>query len=390
MNIFKIDVKGKYKYNYQMTHQFWHTKPMNVSKKITKDEPCLIQTEHGFTVPELSPALKWDTVSFSNVDELQEVIYFLEKQYISKGYLFQIIYSKEHLLFEMGVDKYRVVVIRSTKNNEIMAMIGGSVRTIVYKQVHWKDVLFINFLCVQQKLRQLGLAPKLITEISRQAHEEWGVQRAYYISTTELPIPFSKTTYLHRILNIPACIQTNYWHPSKKEIDVWSRFIAMDKRHYRFEWIDKELTMEQYETIAQWINESNASSKEIYEYMTALRIQELCTSSCFKTYFVYIGLIPIGFLSFFYHPYRVLEQNTTLMTGMCYHYGVQKEYMCDIERIFTEWINDLRFYNCLDVFTTTDSTIADNTFVQGHSYYHYMYNVHMPEIHPRKIALIGL
>jgi hypothetical protein len=377
-------------------HLFWNSKPMATTKK-QSDSPVLIQEEHGFTIPKLSPSLEWDTFNRFDTEKINEAHTFIEKHYYSKGYQYQIVYSKNHILFELGTGNHLIVSIRSKKTNHIVALIMGSVRHIIYKTTSWEQVLFINFLCVQQELRHLRLAPLLITEISRQAHEQWGVQRAYYISITELPVPFSKTTYAHRILNILKCIECDYWKPSKKEIQKWSRVFSPEKRNYTFEWI-KSISPNHshmnYQQYTDWINAYNQRHKHLYEVMTSERVKDICTSDCFEKCIVYqrSTQTPIGFMCAFYHPYRVVDndQLSHLMTVVLYSYGICESEEDNRERIFTECLEEAREHRHWDLFTTTDTTITDSNYIFGHSYYHYMYNVCMPEMDARKIALMGL
>ena len=387
-------------------HTFWDTKPIMVNKnKLLSNTPNLVQKVHGFKCPELSASLYWDVFHLKENDsvsesKIEDAYEFLKNNYSTKDSYFQIQYSKNHLEFELGKSKNIIVAIRTIKNNSIVGIICGSVRPIIFHSEKWFDVLYINFLCVMPSLRHLGLAPKLITEISRQAHENWGIQTAYYNSSNEIPIPFSKTVYLHRILDIHKCIETRYWMPTKKNkylLDKWSKNISENKKIYDFNLIkhtktSNDNTINIYSKMSDWINSYYSRNKVLYEEISQYRMEEMCTSDCIEVFIINNKSTqkPIGCISVFHHIYKIETIDKVLNTGILYHYGIDKEEEVNSVRIFTEFVEFIKSKNIWDVFTTTDTSISDNTYIEGHSYYHYMYNVNMPELSSNQIGLIGL
>lgn len=380
-------------------HLFWDSKPVVVLQKNNETALTLVQEQHGFIQPSLSSSLEWHIEYHITEESLTKMHQFLEKHYITAEYQYQIMYSLAHFQHELIYDKAIIVSIRSKKTGDTVGMICGSVHRFIYNGEEIPDILFINFLCVQQSLRHLGLAPKLITEISRQANYTWGIQRAYYTSFTELPTPFSETHCYHRIINPVRCMEAEYYTPSsKKEIQMLMRYIPLQKRKYTFLWVDENMNwsgIHDATKIATIVSDYYKRSKHLYEDITASFIQSICDKSCFDKCFIYKNNTLIGFISVIHHPYRIIKWNNFdskkyLKTVSLYHYGLIEEEDINIEYIFKECITSVQELCRWDLFITHDKNITSEYFTQWNHYYHYMYNMKMPILSSDKIGIIGL
>lgn len=375
-------------------HEFWNSKPLVVTyKPFSKVQDVeIVQQEHGFTVPDLPASLVWDSFCLQDDSKIEEACSFLEKNYFSKGLEFVIVYSKDHIRFELDMQRNVVVAIRSKKKGGIVGLIMGSVRDLRYQNADLRDVLYINFLCVQHELRHLGLAPKLITEISRYAHETWGIQKAYYTSHTKLPIPFSTTPCYHYIMNVQKSIETGYYVPLRPEMERLLKRLPLEKRRYSFQW-PNPLHEELCEQCAKWTSETYHRMKVLYENITKERIRQMSETSVFEVCVVYNRQGQrIGYISVFRHPSRAKGCEQVLENVILYHYGFCEEEDDNLPCIFKELIEDVKDRENArwDVLTVADPLITHSSFVKGEPYHHYMYNVQMPEIPARGIGIVGL
>ena len=236
----------------RMVHRFWNDKPVHVAPMKVDNTCSIVQTDHGFEKPMVSSSLEWSELAVE--DEVSELTIFIQEHYMQSGFPFQIMYSADHLTHELSSKPSKVILLRKrlqdtgsgTRNGAvkgaIIACIMGSVHHYEINlggntpKIELCDTLLINFLCVHKSFRHLRLAPALITEISRRVNEDWGIQKAYYISNAELPNPFCKASYHHRILNSEKCELSTYHKASDVEKEKWSTIIPESKRKYKVKW----------------------------------------------------------------------------------------------------------------------------------------------------------
>jgi len=409
-----------------MVHQFWNDKPLEVvyeKEKVVKQICSLF-----FEKPAVSNSLVWSEICDDSSD-LSELTIFIQENYMQNGFPFQIVYSTHHLRHELSVKPSNVILLRqrvhareSESESEaktelkgkgsIIACIMGSVRQYELNlggktaqsqsKIDLCDTLLINFLCVHKKFRHLRLAPALITEISRRANEDWGIQKAYYISLAELPNPFCKASYHHRILDTKRCELSKYYSASETERERWSTSLVESKRKYHVQWVSDEcgpsggatVDFSTLNKIVDLVNTFHTTNKQLYELLTVEALKRVLESPIMDSCIVYDKLKGdvVAFISVSHQHYRVcvesdFPKDDHLKTVVIYQYGFVD--MDDAVPIMREVFAESSAVKW-DVFTTTDSDIIDQNYIGGHSFYHYMYNVRMFEMRSHKVTLCGL
>lgn len=389
----------------EKTHYFWNDKPMaTIQKKDVKNKTENVKNVAGYDQPSIPNSLYWDVVRIdddNNTEKIKEFTQFIQDHYNEKGYHFQIYYSYNHLLFELRNTDSCIVLLRNKNNHKIVASIMGTIRNYVLKIDSlfddFSNTLLINFLCVHHTCRNLRLAPKMITEISRIFIITHRVTKAYYISTTELPVPFSKSNYYHRILNLERCILAKYYKESTpKEHDRLSRIKPIEKRLYRTEWCDEQVSYNQEicDKIVTIVNNYYAKNKELYEPITIDIVKHMLQyTECIDSCVIYKNDTLVGYLAVLKHPYKILVESDfvtddRLKTVLLYHFGVIESE--DPVSVLNDVIASVMELKRWDVFSVTDHTITDSVYIEGHAYYHYMYNVKMPLLKPENVCVMGI
>jgi hypothetical protein len=358
---------------------------------------ALIQEEHGFEPEVLSSALEWDFFTLDDTDKIDEMHRFLLDNYKTPGFPYQIAYRRSHLTLELGSPEgHWVVTMRSTTkpHRPIVACIAGDVRQCCHTfpdvaEDAFANVLFIEFLCVHPTLRHLGLAPKLIHEISRLAHlSPYRIQKAYYNSATLLPGAFCTTPNYHRPLQWERCKAANYI-PKNQPI-----LAPIDSHRYQFR-LDADA-----DGIAL-IHDYDRRHRKVYERLTSERWTKLTRADCIQIISVFRATAPeqrIGCIVTLEHPYIVLTPEVAkhipeLRTVLLYRYGFAPDIAPDEQ--LTVWNAFFAFVQThlphWDAFTTTQPDVARAPgFRPGHAYHHYLYNVRMRPLAPQDLTMIGV
>jgi hypothetical protein len=395
---------------------FWDTKPLSVAETNTLE---LVQETHGFKQPEIPEALEWDVfepMKPENASKRAEFLEFLQQTYFSHTTPFQIVYTDAHIRYELhSPSRSWVVVLRRRLTGKLVACIAGDTRDYVFigedKTPNYealKGVLVIEFLCILPSLRSLGLAPKLITEISRIAHDEHGIQKAYYNSISVLPGVFCKTTNYCYPLHLMRCIEREYVFPTKAELRNLVRRPST-KCLVRFEWIKSQSSRELKERCRGAILDEYRRSKRLYEEISAERFEEALAAECIWIFaaFSVSGVsgggngAPDEFLGCLWvvsHPYKVLNKSPPLnrmMVVLLYHYGFLAEIKTSYRRRILEgFIWHVRdHYDAFkwdSLVATQEEMYSIEGFQKGHSYYHYMYNIQMVPMTQNELMMIGV
>jgi hypothetical protein len=387
---------------------FWDTKPMSVD---AENDLGLVQENHGFQQPEIPDALEWDMFE-PNKANTGEFLEFLQEYYHTSRTPFQIVYQESHIQFELkNPQRSWVVVLRRRLNRKIVACIAGDVRDYVFVRVDkdgnrtedreaLKGVLVIEFLCVIPSLRTLGIAPKLITEISRIAHDHYGIQKAYYNSVTLLTGEFCKTTNYHYPLHVLRCIERDYAFPTKEELKHLLKRVPDSEKRVKFIVLNKDSPEDLKKFCCEVLLEEFRRTKKIYEEITMDQINlALESSSIWIIAAISADHHYLGCIWTTSHPYKILNKKKPLnrmLTVLLYHYGFMSLLKKHVRRrIFEEFYMFARDnYDLLqwDAITATqeEAYTAVEGFQKGHDYYHYLYNIRMIPLEPNELINIGI
>eukprot|EP00049_Salpingoeca_infusionum_P017851 m.354651 g.354651 ORF g.354651 m.354651 type:complete len:412 (+) comp17071_c0_seq1:150-1385(+) len=168
---------------------------------------------------ELMRGLKWVSVDLQNAAELDELYKLLNENYVEDDdCLFRFDYSKDFLTWALTTPGWKPqwhLGIRNAKSNQLLAFISAIPAHMRCKDVT-KPMVEINFLCVHKLLRHKGIAPQLISEITRLVNLE-GIFQAAYTAGVTIPRPISSCQYFHRSLNPQKLIAIGFSRLGKKD-----------------------------------------------------------------------------------------------------------------------------------------------------------------------------
>eukprot|EP00915_Cephaloidophora_sp_WS-2016_P000104 GHVH01000183.1.p1 GENE.GHVH01000183.1~~GHVH01000183.1.p1 ORF type:complete len:508 (+),score=64.73 GHVH01000183.1:21-1544(+) len=211
-------------------HKFWGSQPvcseevMNSITDCSMSGPIIQQTIEDISKEavslqnkgrlDISNKVYWDEVDLDDEQQLNEVYELLKKNYVEDdGANFRFEYSKQFLRWALMVPGKRKdwhVCLRTISSKRMVAFISA---VPVKMCIHHKEVLCveINYLCAMKGFRELGLAPILISEITRRVRLT-GVFQAVYTSGVTLPGSYVDCRYYHRTLDFEKLYAISFTH----------------------------------------------------------------------------------------------------------------------------------------------------------------------------------
>lgn len=213
-------------------HKFWNTQPVDISKntlenKSIKDDSIEDIKKTPLNLPD---QFQWFIIDINNDNDLNLIYEFLLNYYnddinVSKRFHYQ----KEFLRWFLTPPGYYSDLLIGVKyNNKLVATIFGIPMTI---KVHDKIIkmIEINFLCIHHSLRNKRLAPVLIKEVTRRTNLH-GIFQAFYTASHDLPNTIFKTSYYHKLLNIPKLVDVDFIEkPDKISIQGFTKYFKIQE-----------------------------------------------------------------------------------------------------------------------------------------------------------------
>lgn len=198
-------------------HNFWDKQPIDISKNSVESHKIRTYNDDEIekTPINLPKAYSWSNIDLTNEKELSELQIFL-RTYYSFDIDPDIIknYSSEFLKwFLMPPNYFPDLILGIRCNNVLIATICGiPMKMHIYDKLI--DIIEINFLCINPKLRNKKFAPVLIQEIIRRVkiHSVWA---AIYTGGLDLPHCIVKCRYYSRPINIPKLVNLDLMEQPK-------------------------------------------------------------------------------------------------------------------------------------------------------------------------------
>jgi len=150
--------------------------------------------------------------------DLIELHALLRNNYITDGELFSYNLSPTALKWSLCGPNYFSdwhCGLREVSSGKLVAFIASTPCTL---RAHMSSFHagIVNFLCIKKDLRNLGLAPRLITEITRR-HGKRGVYQAIYTESKDISLPVSVAQPWHRPLNTKKLIEVAWLHMTPRD-----------------------------------------------------------------------------------------------------------------------------------------------------------------------------
>eukprot|EP01065_Artemidia_motanka_P029208 TRINITY_DN3528_c3_g1_i1.p1 TRINITY_DN3528_c3_g1~~TRINITY_DN3528_c3_g1_i1.p1 ORF type:complete len:484 (+),score=200.53 TRINITY_DN3528_c3_g1_i1:67-1452(+) len=219
-------------------HQFWSTQPVphegggGPEGPIDKEKTPADVRQEPLDLPD---GLEWWTPDVQDSPTMTRVYELLRGHYVEDDdAMFRFQYSEEFLRWALLPPKYKPewhVAIRSKedRDGELIGFITG-IPVHIRVGSTAKKMCEINFLCVNKRTRDQGLAPLLIQEVTRRVNLE-GVWQAVYTAGVVLPTPIGRCQYWHRSLNPQKLVQIKFSSIPRK-YNAFKRPIDQMKKHY--------------------------------------------------------------------------------------------------------------------------------------------------------------
>lgn len=197
-------------------HAFWDAQPVQTDTGSQAPQILVSDINTQDTrvfpkrCPELPEGLDWTPLTLKDIDEIAA---FLETNY-------KLSYSKA-LLKVAFRSSSETLMLGMTSPNGLAGFIAALGRVLKMDGLT-HPMIEINFLCIREDLRNKGLAPKMITEITRRIRLTGSYLGAYYTSPAPLPHPYVTHRIFHRLLNVEHLFDSGFfqadWGPYRDHL----------------------------------------------------------------------------------------------------------------------------------------------------------------------------
>lgn len=208
-------------------HEFWNTQPVIQAgeenpKTVGPLAPPRSVRDISSEPLVLPSTFEWWSPDFSREEDLEAVYVLLKDNYVEdRSSTFRFNYSIDFLRWALTppghIQDWNVAVRRKSDKmmlgfiagTPIKLRMGGPSQDAQEESEEVKLICQIDFLCVVKQLRVKKLAPILIKEVTRRVNlcDIW---QAVYTTGKNLPTPFSRGSYFHRLLNAEKVVGSKF------------------------------------------------------------------------------------------------------------------------------------------------------------------------------------
>ena len=373
---------------------FWNTQPMvNYSSSLVFGKSIEEKTiEDIQTEPYLLPNdLYWKVVDINDDREMDELYHLIHNNYVGNG-SFRLEYTKDFLKWALRPPNYIKewhisIRIKRDGKDVMVGFISAIPMNIIYKRL--MKTCEINFLCCHKKMRDQGMAPLLIKEITRRVNllDIW---QAIYTAGVKLPTPFSKSIYYHRALNLRKLINIEFMDRPYNKLTMKS--------------IDRLYKVQNniVDMRPMTIKDVKQVTIKLNNYLSKFKLHIVFSEEEVKYWFIndYVKAFVVekngdisDFCSFYMKKSTIVNNSEYDFINIAYVY-----YYFTGNYSVKELINSILFFakeNNNDVVNITDimdnnEAIDDNVlkFSKGNgSLNYYLYNMNIEKIKPSNVAL---
>src|SRR5271154_675604 len=163
---------------------YWINQPMKIADEGETIKPIIADPSKKIHA-DLPQGFELKTLTVKYLDEIQKL---LNKHYIEDDqHLIRLVYSKDFLYWYLKYipSEYIIGLVYHKK------LVGFITAMFIDMIVHHNKlkVPYINLLCIQSKLRNMGFGPVLIDEV-KQRICKMGINYGLFTSTKEVSLPF--------------------------------------------------------------------------------------------------------------------------------------------------------------------------------------------------------
>lgn len=189
-------------------NSFWKYQPLKVSpnevKRILTDEEVLLKVEKEIE----NQKFKLD---YSVNEDISSLFSFIDENYLEDNKL-KISYPTE--LLKYATRNSLILEFYPKGKKTMVGCILGRKCVLSMNDVLYEDVE-VNFLCISLKLRSLGIAPYMISVLTKETVLRFKIAIGHCTIGSKIKSPyFSEKKFYHRLFNIKKLIDTSFLSPN--------------------------------------------------------------------------------------------------------------------------------------------------------------------------------
>lgn len=342
----------------------------------------------------------WVDFDLGDDTEMDAVATFLNRHYTVGDDRFRFQYTRDYLRWALGPGG-KLIGIRARTGpagaGPIGACIGASVRTFqVFSQEY--PTSEVNYLCVHPKLREKGLAPLLIDEMTRQMCEK-GIVVGFFTSSRYIPTPISRVEFYHRPLDYEKLYRAGFvrLEPNVTLDRAVSTCMIQHRHKHKVQRMSDRHYKTVYNLLCTYQDKYNVYQRYTFdEFVSTFKNSDIVSS------FVLLKDDDrnevLDFYSYYHLPLHVTKSETDPNVPDTVH-GVYLHTYTSLNvtqlTIFKSAVLSA-YEEGRDVFTCTDimenmDILFDNfsKFTKGTGYLHYnFFNLTCPDVSPQQICKV--
>eukprot|EP01064_Diplonema_japonicum_P039003 TRINITY_DN9665_c0_g1_i1.p1 TRINITY_DN9665_c0_g1~~TRINITY_DN9665_c0_g1_i1.p1 ORF type:complete len:484 (+),score=158.08 TRINITY_DN9665_c0_g1_i1:63-1454(+) len=390
------------------THKFWDKQPvMQLSKPFEigdAEEACEKKsTDEVRKEPlDLPDGLEWWCPDVTKDDEMNLIYELLRDHYVEDDdAMFRFNYTHEFLrwaLLPPNHFKDWHVAIRSKTDSSLVGFISG-IPVNIDARGNTIRMCEINFLCVNKQTRAKGLAPLLISEVTRRVNLK-GIWQAIYTAGIVITSTIAQCQYWHRSLNPQKLIQIGFsrvpqaFEKFAKPMDQVKKFYSLPEKPK----IPKIRKMEKKDCKqVRALLEQYLSKFGVHQAWSNDEVQHwLLPRDGVVDSFVVVsdeGKVT-DFCSFYSLPSTVIgaTKHKTLNAAYCYYNIANTVPLKDLlyDAMVLAKQKDLDVFNALDIMDNAE-IFSPLKFGMGDGHLrYYFYNWKFPQLKPSNVGIVLL
>ena len=260
----------------------------------------------------------------------------------------------------------------------------------------------VNFLCVVEKLRKVGISSYMINIITREMIHTWNIGTGHYTIHDEIKSPFiSKKTFYHRIINVQKLIDFGLLDTNTESIayknkynnfNCHKKFKQCNKIQY-FNYnneneIDINLVKKLYDKLINYCK----NTYTIFEYITFEDFHDTFTNNAFHHFIIknennnidnYICLFRLDTINY--------SNFTTYKNGYLYHMFFNKPELTDSFEFINKYIFNNNIFDLVTFADIFNFRYQSVDLVKGNGLLHYyLFNIISNVIENHKNGLITI
>lgn len=397
---------------HKLNNSFWVNNPIqihNTSKLVPILNNDQIEKHIQNCLSKTSFQLDFSIYHNYNVTKEQCQIYlrFINEHYVKTEHL-KLYYSFDLFYYYLTSSESLIIECHpKNKKDTLIGFIVGKKRNVYFNKI-MTPVLEVNFLCLIDKLRNLHVAPILISKLSLECLVQYKIIQAYY--TIDTPIkstPFCDKLSYHIPLNEDQLVKVGFFGQDNQDKIDFSRYY-----HKHFDndiLIHRHLKQIKNDTCI-YINGNFNTHKSvdlnelytfildfylknciIFDEMTLNELELMLSNKAFHHFIFYDQGKIVDYICFYQLHSMNIYSHLEYKNGFMYIYCMNTEQKHSKSRLCYT-LNYLKQHQLLDIITSNQKEWIDCfNYIQGTANLkYYMYNTYIPKIPSHKNGLITI